>query len=112
MITTSNVGVQLRRYRKQWGFTQEHLASLLQVKREQISYYENGERPVPLHHLNRIADVFGVELRDLVERDPTQASANMAIAFRADQISTQDTPAIADFRRIVKNYLRLAALNA
>ncbi len=111
MTTNSNLGARLRTYRNQWGFSQEHLATLLHVKREQISYYETGERAIPLHQLERITDVFGVELSDFLNQDPDTAAVSVEVAFRADELPKEDTPAIADFRRIVKNYLKLVKIN-
>ncbi len=105
--TTNHIGGTIKNFRERLGLTQENVAKYLNVKREMISYYERGERDVPVQQLEALADLFGVELIDLIEEDPARVQANVAFAFRSDDLSTVDLKGIAHFRKIVKNYLML-----
>jgi transcriptional regulator with XRE-family HTH domain len=105
------IGQNIARLRKRFGMTQESLAEYLNINRVSVTHYENGERTIPIDVLHRLADLFGIELLDLIEENPDQTIANVAFAFRADQLQTQDLQGIADFRKIVKNYLKLKKLS-
>lgn len=106
----NNKGTNIKYFREQLGLTQRVLANYLGIKREMISYYETNEREIPIKHLQSLSDLFGIELIDLIETDPTTAQANIAFAFRSNQVSTPDLSQIAQFRKIVKNYIKLKKL--
>ncbi|KAF5076080.1 helix-turn-helix protein [anaerobic digester metagenome] len=113
MKTPNVVGANVYKYRAAQGYTQEHLASLLGVTREQISNYEKGIRNIPVTSLNKLADLFGIELEELLEENPTITSTNLAFAFRSESFSDADIQSIAEFKRIVFNYLKMnSILNA
>jgi transcriptional regulator with XRE-family HTH domain len=101
------IGSNIKLYREKLGYTQDHLASLLGVDRSLISYYERGEREISLAQLNKIADLFAVDLEDLAEQNLVTLKTNLAFAFRGDGISPVDAPGIASFQQIVKNYLKM-----
>ncbi len=107
MKTTQTIGVNIRKYRLAQGYTQDHLANLLGVKREVISYYENGTRNIPVTSLNKLADLFGIELEELLEENSTIASTNLAFAFRSESFTDTDIHSIAEFKRIVFSYLKM-----
>ena len=102
-----NKGTSIKYYREKLGLTQEHVAKYLGLKREMISYYETGERDIPLKQLHLLADLFGIELIDLLEQDPVATQANVAFAFRSQDITPKDLNGIAHFRKIIKNYVKL-----
>lgn len=104
------IGNNIKLYRKRMGIRQEELAEYLGVKREMISYYENGTRTVPLENMNKLADLFWIDLSDLMEENPDLQKANVAFAFRANEIKPEDMRVIAEFGKIVKNYIKLRAL--
>jgi hypothetical protein len=56
-----------------------------------------------------LADLFGIELEELLEEDQTIKEANVAFAFRSDNNSA-DLSNIASFKRIVLNYLKMEKL--
>lgn len=107
VILDATTGTNLRQYREQLGFTQDALATYLGVSRPVISYYETGERAIPTAQLTRLADLLGVEEYDLMYATDDQHQANIALAFRADQLQPEDLDSIAAFRRVVKNYLKM-----
>ena len=101
------VGQNIRQFRERLGFTQASVADYLGIAREQISYYETGTRPVSTDHLQKLADLFGIDAYDLFEADSAQQQINVALAFRAEDLTAQDLVSIAQFRRVVNNYLKM-----
>jgi transcriptional regulator with XRE-family HTH domain len=105
-----HIGEQLKIYREQSNLTQQVVANYLGIKRELLSYYENGEREAPLSVLEKVVDLYGIDLADLFEADPNQISANIAFAFRAETIQESDLIELALFRRAIKNYFKICEL--
>lgn len=100
----------IKAYRERMNLSQEAVASFLEIKRETLSYYENntdGRAEAPLEVLEKLADLFGVDLTDFFENDANQLNANLAFAFRAVDLKENDLIEIAQFRRVVKNYLKI-----
>lgn len=110
-METQVIGRNIKAFRERLGLNQDQLAEFLGVKREMVSYYENGTRTVPLESIKKLADFFGVELIDLIEENADLKTANVAFAFRANELSPSDFENITTFRKIVKNYLKLTKLN-
>ncbi|MCU7491352.1 MAG: helix-turn-helix transcriptional regulator [Ignavibacteria bacterium] len=101
------IGENLRAFREKMGLSQQEVADFLGIQRANISYYETEARNIPLKHLESLADLFGVELADLLEENPSQKNVNIAFAFRTGTLNSRDLEAIAGFRKIVKNYIKL-----
>lgn len=100
------IGNNICELRKQQGLTQVALAKFLSVSRVQISHYERGERNIPMTHLNKLADLFGVELSDLLEENLEAQKLNLAFAFRSNNNET-DLVNIASFKKVVMSYLKM-----
>ena len=103
MDIAEKIRKNLKEYRLEFDLSQEHVASIINVDRSIVSNYETGSKEVPLHHLEKLADYFGIELEDLLEND----KVGLAFAFRAKGFSGDDLKSIAEFKKIVKNYLKL-----
>lgn len=101
------IGNNISGYRKRFGLTQDQVAGFIGVDRSTISLYESGDREVPLVTLEKLSDLFSIELHDLVNADPSLMKANMAFAFRAEGDVTSNLQSISSFQRVVKNYLRM-----
>jgi len=97
----------LKDFRTKLGFTQAQLAKYLGITREEVSYYENNSRSVPLDLIPKYANLFGVDEYDLYEKDSSINKLNLAFAFRANEISSNDFEVIANFRKIALNYLKI-----
>ncbi len=92
--------------------TQELLAKFLSTSREQIAYYENGTRTINSLHLNKLANLFCMNEFDFFEETLQKSQINIAFAFRADKLETNDLASIARFKKIVLNYINMKnALN-
>ena len=111
-METSNqtIGKNLCALRDKMGMSQEALAKMIGVKREMISYYETGAREIPMDLLETLADFFGIDLVDFMDESQEISNANIAFAFRAEDLNKEDFNGIAHFGMIVKNYLKLVAL--
>lgn len=107
----SNASLILKSLREKFGYVQENVADFLGVSRELVSMYETGEREIPIDVLDRLSDLYGVETEIFFAEDPTEALANVAFAFRKDQLKPEDLKEIAAFGKIVKNYLKIKKLN-
>ena len=60
-------GLQVKRYRKEKGFSQEELADLCSLHRTYIGSIERGERNVSLNNVEKIANALGVPVANLIE---------------------------------------------
>ncbi len=109
MNNSKIIGINIHNFRKIQGLSQQQIASYLGVTRELISFYESGNRTVSIGNLNRLADLFGVELADLLEEDSARQESSLACAFRSEE-SEADLENIASFKRIVMNYLKIEKL--
>jgi transcriptional regulator with XRE-family HTH domain len=101
------IGRNIKSFRNTFGFTQDHLAELVGTSRGVINYYEKGTRPQSILHLSTIADLFGIELIDLMENDENALKLNSLIAFKKDVLVSDDRKAISEFRKIAKNYVKM-----
>jgi transcriptional regulator with XRE-family HTH domain len=101
------IGKNIKLLRDKMNLSQEIFAGYLGVTREEVSYYENGRRTMPSRLISKAAELFCVDENDLFEQDPEKQAVNIALAFRADNISSNDLPLIANFQKIVRNYINM-----
>ena len=104
------IGRNVKNYRENLHYTQDAIAKFLGVKREVISYYENGKREIDLLKLEKLADLFNIELEDLLNDDSTIREPKIAFAFRSDGLNESDLEKISEFQRIIKNYSKMNVL--
>lgn len=105
------IGNNIKVLREKLNYTQSQLANFLGIgERVTISYYETGERTIPLEHLTKIADLFGVELEVLLTGEPEDLLTNKIFAFRKEKLEANDFLTLASFHVIVKNYRKLKSL--
>lgn len=101
------IGLNIKQLREQMGLTQEKLAEFLNTSREQVGYYEIGLRSIPSEQLTKLASLFCLDEHDFYEEDSQKRNVNMAFAFRANSINTNDLYRIAQFKKVVRNYLNM-----
>ena len=104
------IGQVLKAFREKNNFSQEAVASFLGIKRELLSYYENDSREPSVEVLEKLADLYGAELADFFETDKDHINTNVAFAFRASNVDENDMKELAQFRKVVKNYLKIVEL--
>jgi len=107
METNIIVGRNIRAIRDKMGYTQEVIAEYLGITREEVSYFENGNRTIPSRIITSIAKLFAIDEYDLFEEDGAISEINLALAFRIDSLSSKDLNSIASFKRIAMNYLKM-----
>lgn len=107
MTSSAIIGRNIKSYREKSHLSQEEVAEFLGVSRELISYYENGRREIQLEKLEKLTDLFGIELINLLEEDLSIMEADLAFAFRSDGLEQRDLEHISNFHRIIKNYLKM-----
>lgn len=97
----------VRLLREASGFTQKHVADFLGIQRSTYSNYETGDRELPLSVMEKLADLYGCDTFALYEENMDVMESMLATAFRVDDLSAEDMAQIADFKRIVKSYLKM-----
>lgn len=102
-LTYEEVGRRLAYARSHAGFTQQQVAEYLEINREQLSYVENGRRPVDLLALQRLADLYGFSLSYFVASDGEPAPRAAVVAFRTDSVSPKDLEVISWVKRLAMN---------
>lgn len=101
------IGKNLKALRKQLGYTQEAVADYLGINRVELSYYEGGTRTIPSEKLSKLAELYSIDEYDLYEEDEMLLKNNIAFAFRAENLTSEDLNSIASFRKIATNYLKM-----
>ncbi len=97
----------IKSYREKLQLTQNQVAHCLGISRELVSLYESGKREIDVNKLESLADLFGVELINFFEEDSDLVAADLAFAYRSDEMTNVDLKQISEFRKIIKNYLKM-----
>lgn len=106
-----NTGLIMKSLREKFEYIQDNVAEYLGISRELVSMYETGEREVPIEVLEKLSNLFCVEPDAFFAETPEEAIAQVAFAFRKDEMNAEDLQEIAAFGKIVKNYLKIKKLN-
>jgi len=101
------IGENLKAFREACGCTQQEAADFLGILREQISYFEIGQRVPSAPQLLQLCNFYGVDLEDCYEDSPEGAGKAMVFAFRKDSFTPEDRESLASFRKIIKNFIKL-----
>ena len=108
MSIEKHIGKNIQLWRYKYGYSQDKLAEYLGIKRENISYYENGERDIPVKHIEKIASLFGVDEEILVSESSDCNEIEIAFAFRNNEdVSKETMNNISIFHKIVLNYMKM-----
>ena len=94
------VGENMKKIRELSGFTQEQVAKLIGIER-------SAYREAPYNILESISNLFGCEPFILFEDNIHVDNEIMATAFRISDIEENDLKEIANFKDIVKSYLKM-----
>ena len=104
------IGQNIESLRKRFNMTQAQVANFLEIDRVMVAYYENGTRPTPIIILDKLADLFCVDVSVLMEDNKEVTASNIAFAFRAGEIKESDMKEIVSFHKIIKNYIKIKEL--
>jgi len=81
VIDKHRIGLRVRAMRLERGMTQEEMADLIDRSVDTVSNLERGIGPMSLKTLGRVAETFGIPVRDLFDTDeasPPPAPASSA----------------------------------
>lgn len=64
--------------RKEKGFTQKEMAEKLNISQPAYSYYEKGDKPLPVNQLKKVLDILELEVdqMNVVSSDPLDKIAD------------------------------------
>jgi len=110
MESKAVIGKNLKAYRKKLHYTQDAIANYLGVKREIISYYENGLRKIDLDKMEKLADLFNIELKELISEGSSIKELDLAFAFRSEGLVESDLIKLSEFQKIIKNFVKMQAI--
>lgn len=99
--TFVNAGAITKSLREQSGLTQDEIAHYLKVDQSLISKFESGERTLNVDLLERLADLFGVDMTAF--NGCTCRIKPLALALRANEIHGEDLETISVINRIALN---------
>lgn len=72
MTNIQAIKSSIQRARKDKGLTQKEMAEKIGISQPAYSYYEKGDKPLPVNQLNKVLDILELQLEDLetAEIDP------------------------------------------
>jgi transcriptional regulator with XRE-family HTH domain len=108
MTTNVGIGIKVKHLREQSRLNQAQIAKFLGVDQSYISKCEKGERQFNVDLLEKLCDLFGCAMPDLLSTDSLVETLNFA--FRADAIEDEDLAAISDINRIALNIREMKKL--
>lgn len=101
IIGTTEIGLKIREFRQQAGFTQERLAEALEITFQQVQKYERGVTKVNLIKLQQIAEVLKVPVSSFFEES----------SCHAYQLSEDEKTLLEAFRQVKAASLRESVLD-
>ncbi|MFP4125173.1 MAG: short-chain fatty acyl-CoA regulator family protein [Alphaproteobacteria bacterium] len=101
------VGPRLRQLRKERGQSQVDMARALGVSASYVNLLENNQRSLSLPVLLRVAEVYGVDWRDLLQDDAPTTLADLKNALE-DPVFGDDKPDLQELRAALDHSPRLA----
>ncbi len=104
------VSKKLKQLREANGYTQDLIASYLGINRSTYSNYESGDREPPVQLLEKLSDLYGCDLILFYDEQNHTLESILSTAFRIDAIQESDLNEIANFKKAIKNYLKMNIL--
>lgn len=98
---------RLRLIRENNGLTQEEVGRIIGVKREMVSYYENGIRSISVTNLQKFLSFLGISMKDFKEN---RLKRKIQVAYRKDHISEEDFNQVIWLNKFVMNLSDLKKL--
>lgn len=109
MEAKMTLGTKLKHTREELKLTQQYVADRLNIKREQISYLENGDREVSLSLLTKLADIYGKTLTYFLN-DNIQEEEVIRVAYRNTALVDEDYEKIEWAKKFVINLYEMNKL--
>jgi len=102
------IAKSIRILREKSNFTQDQIASYLNITSSEIDLYEGGTRPVPTDVVSKLAVLFNVDEYDLYEDNPHQQNFLTTFNFSINELTDDEIKSVSTFKKIVVNYLHLS----
>lgn len=105
------VARNLKLLRDSAGYTQQEVANLIGIERGEYANYESSGAPrlMPFDLMRQICDLYGVPLNELIKKNSEKAENEFVYAFRVKTKNYADLKEIANFKKVISNYLKLCA---
>lgn len=109
MKNLSAVGKKINLLRKESSLNQDLLSKYLNVDQSYISKVESGERELSLGKLEKLADLFCVEIKYFHEED--FENPRNSISFRTKNLNSEVLESVAKINKIMKNLKYIDSLS-
>lgn len=110
-MTIQDLGARLVEAREARRLSQEDVAGVLRVSRVLVSHWERGQRRPSEQVLERLAQIYGVSLGALLERDQELTQSDLVELLYRDAeggIDARAQAGLQDFVRFLESYASLA----
>ena len=97
----------LKTFRNASGFAQDRVASFLSIEEGVLADYELGTQETPFPVLIRLSNLYGVDIADFYENNSKKKKDTLICSLRTDDLSEEDMDNIANFKDVVKAYLKM-----
>ena len=87
---TANIGVVIRRLRREKGITQKQLSSELGISIAYVNLIENNRRDITVPLLIKVAKLFNIELSDLTSDYSKQLNSDLMDIFSDNLFEEHD----------------------
>jgi len=101
------IGEKLKEVRERNGFTQAEVEKATGIKRELLSYYENGRREIDIATLEKLASFYGYSIEYFIKNTE---EPEVTIAFRTDGLTEEDIEIIGWAINFVNNLYQMEKL--
>ena len=92
---------KLKELRSEKNVTQDHMANLLNIKRQTYSAYERGVSLPDVNTLIKLANFFGVSVDTLLEMDTAISEKEKLILNSAKNLSDEDIKKLIDYAELL-----------
>jgi transcriptional regulator with XRE-family HTH domain len=90
MPTTIDIPANIKRYRKLKNLSQKQVALAIDVAQAQYSIIESGKTIPTIPTLEKIANVFEIDITDLIKNPSSEENINLSILEKVKLIDTLD----------------------
>ena len=107
MAINSSIGNTMKKLREKSRLNQTQVARFLEVDQSNISKCESGERQFTVDMLEKLCNLYGCVLSEVVNEGASPDTLHFA--FRTEAIEAEDLTAIADINKIALNIGQMRA---
>lgn len=96
----SQLGTYLKKLRKSHNYTQEYVASYIDVIRQSYSHYETGRVTPGIETLNKLANLYHVPLDEMLALQLDNAGSTNSYCISLSHISPRELELLNAFRSL------------